>query len=79
MRLLMVSDYFHPYLLGGGERRMCELARKYPGKCIAFVDNKIVAVEESRLEAYKRAKKVHPKKEVSIVYVPKREETVTFL
>jgi len=28
MRLLMVSDYFHPFLLGGGERRMYELAKR---------------------------------------------------
>jgi len=28
MRILMVSDYFYPFLFGGGERRMYELAKR---------------------------------------------------
>ena len=32
MRILMASDLFHPFLLGGGEMRMHETARKLAKK-----------------------------------------------
>jgi hypothetical protein len=28
MRILMASDLFHPYVLGGGERQMYEVAKR---------------------------------------------------
>ncbi|MDI6820374.1 MAG: hypothetical protein QMC89_05685 [Candidatus Hodarchaeaceae archaeon] len=28
MRILMASDLFHPFLLGGGEKRMYEIVRR---------------------------------------------------
>jgi len=32
MRILMASDLFHPFLLGGGETRMYEVARRLAKK-----------------------------------------------
>jgi len=32
MRILMASDLYYPYLLGGGERRMYEIARRLAKK-----------------------------------------------
>ncbi|MBA7597518.1 hypothetical protein ES703_04521 [subsurface metagenome] len=32
MRILMASDLFHPFLLGGGETRMYEIARRLTKK-----------------------------------------------
>ena len=32
MRILMASDLFHPFLLGGGEKRMYEIARRLAKK-----------------------------------------------
>ena len=32
-----------------------ELSRKYAGRCIAVVDDKVVAVGKNRLEVYKKA------------------------
>ncbi len=32
MRILMASDLFHPFLLGGGETRMYEIARRLAKK-----------------------------------------------
>lgn len=56
-----------------------ELSKKYPGKYIAMVDNKLVAVGISNLEVFKKAKAKHPKKLVSIAYIPRKDELVTLL
>ncbi len=41
-----------------------ELEKKYAGKCIAVVDDKVVAVGYNRLEVYKTAIKDIPKNKV---------------
>lgn len=56
-----------------------EWSQKYPGKYIALVNNKIVAIGESELEIFKKAKEKYPKKEVSIAYLPTDEEMITLL
>ena len=56
-----------------------ELSRKYPGMYIAVVDNKLAAIGGSNLEVFKKAKKGHPKKLVSIAYIPRKDELVTLL
>lgn len=56
-----------------------ELPSRYAGKCIAMVDHKIIATGSTQLEAYTKAKRVHPKKMVTLAYVPRKEEMATFL
>lgn len=57
-----------------------ELERKYAGRCIAIVDNKVVAVGSNRLEVYKIAIKDIPKnKKVGIFYLPLKDEVLTAL
>ncbi len=56
-----------------------ELSKKYAGKYIAVVGDKVVAVSRSAVQAYKEAKKKYPKEEIGIFYMPTEEETVTLL
>lgn len=56
-----------------------DLSKKYPGKYIAIVENKLVAVSDNEVEAFKSAKKKHPSKLVSLSYVPRKDELVTLL
>ena len=57
-----------------------ELSRRYPGKHIAMVDEKIVAVGKNRLEVYKKAVKNIPKnKKVGVYYLPSKDEILTAL
>lgn len=56
-----------------------EISFKYPGRHIAIVNNKVVAVGRSPLTVFKEAKKKFPKKKVSLAYIPTDEETATLL
>ena len=57
-----------------------QFSRKYIGKHIAVVDNKIVAVGKNRLEVYKKAVKNIPRnKKVSVYYMPSKDEILTAL
>lgn len=57
-----------------------ELEKKYAGKCIAVVDEKVVAVGSNRLEVYENAIKNIPKnKKVGVFYLPLKEELLTAL
>ncbi|MCK4476651.1 MAG: hypothetical protein KAU16_07985 [Methanophagales archaeon] len=56
-----------------------QLSEKYPGKYVAIVGDKLVAINNSALNAFKIAKKKFPDKEVCISYIPTEEETVTLL
>jgi len=56
-----------------------ELKKKYAGKYIAVVDDKVVAVGSNRLEVYKIAIKGIPKnKKVGIFYLPLKEEVLRY-
>ena len=65
----------HKFLLKHSQ----EWSEKYPGKCVAIVGNELAAVGRDRIEVYQKAKKKHPKEEISICYIPTPEETVTLL
>ena len=56
------------------------LAKKYSGKYVVVVDDKIVATGRGRLEAYKKiSKKLTPHQSFGIYYFPKPEELLTAL
>ena len=65
----------HDYLLGHSQK----LSEEYPGKYLAIVDEKVVAVSSSGHDAFEKAKKSYPGKEIYITYMPTDEETVTLL
>lgn len=56
-----------------------EWSLKYPNKYVAIVDNRLVSVNNSAVNAFKEAKKKYPDKEVCITYIPTKEEVVTLL
>ena len=56
-----------------------ELSKKYSGKYIAVVDNKLVAISQSEFEAFRLAKKKYPNKMISLSYIPRKDELVTLL
>ncbi len=56
-----------------------EWSKRYPKKYVAIVDNKLVSVNNSAVNAFKEAKKKFPDKEICIEYIPTEEETVTLL
>ena len=58
---------------------MKNVLKKYSGKYVAWVNNKIVASGKSQLEIYKKAKKIYPSEMVSLEYVPTKRETELFL
>lgn len=51
-----------------------ELAEKYPGKRVAIVDGKVVAVSSNAKESYQKARKKYPHKEILVYHVPRKEE-----
>ncbi len=53
--------------------------KNYPGMCIALIDEQVVASGNTYLEVYKKAKNMHTNKLISLMYVPKKKETLTFL
>ncbi|MEK6845825.1 MAG: DUF5678 domain-containing protein [Nanoarchaeota archaeon] len=53
--------------------------KKYAGECVAMIDEKVVASGRTHLEAYKKAKSTHSDKTISLMYVPTKRETITFL
>ena len=56
-----------------------EWSLKYPGKYVALVGDKFVAVSGSGLEAFKKAKQMFPKEKISTFYIPTEEETMPLL
>lgn len=65
----------HEYLLKHSQK----LSEVYPGKYLAIVDDTVVAVSGSGHDAFEKAKKSFPEKEIYITYMPTDEETVTLL
>ena len=56
-----------------------ELSEKYSGKYVAVVGDKLVAINNSAVNAFKIAKGKYPDEKVCISYIPTEEETVTLL
>ncbi len=52
---------------------------KYSGWYVALLNEKVIASGRTQLETYKLAKQKHPEKMVSLMYVPTKRETLTFL
>lgn len=53
-----------------------EIDKKYAGKHIAIVGNKIVASGDSPKEVWEKAKKKNPKKTPTLAFVPKGDTLV---
>ena len=51
-----------------------ELSRKYSGKCIAVVGDKVVADGRDRIEAYEKARMEYPKDKMGVFYVPNKSD-----
>ena len=58
---------------------MDKISSKYAGKCIALIDDHIVADAKTELDAYQKAKRLYPQKMISLMYVPHKKEMFTFL
>lgn len=48
--------------------------KKYPGKRVAIVEGKVVAVSFDAKVVYEQAKEKYPNKKISIFAVPRRED-----
>lgn len=48
--------------------------KKYPGKRVAIVDGKVVAVSYDATVVYKQAKEQYPNKKINIFSVPRKED-----
>jgi hypothetical protein len=53
--------------------------KRFAGKHVAIVGDRIVASGKSPLEVYKRAKKSHPQSRPLLAYVPKRDTLVLII
>lgn len=58
---------------------MDTIPRKYAGQYVALVEQKLITSGRTGLEVYNKAKKLYPKKMITLMYVPTKRETVTFL
>lgn len=58
----------------GNMRLPKDLVKKYPGKRVAIVDGKVVAVSSNARDCYDVAKEKYPNREVLIYHVPRKEE-----
>ena len=56
--------------------RAAEINRRYAGKHVAIIGDRVVASGNSPLEVYRRAKKSHPHSRPLLAYVPKAETLV---
>lgn len=48
--------------------------KKYPGKRVALVDGKVVAVSSNAAISYNIAQKKYPNKKISLFSVPRKED-----
>lgn len=53
-----------------------KINKEYAGKHIAIIGNKVVASGSNPLIAWKKAKKLYPKKNPTLAYVPKGDTLV---
>ncbi len=60
-------------------KNLQEIPSTYAGNYVAVVEEQIAAVGKTQLEVYRKAKQIHPQKMVTLVYVPTKKETITFL
>jgi hypothetical protein len=53
-----------------------EINKRFAGKHVAIIGDRIVASGKSPLEVYKRAKRLHPQSRPLLAYVPKHDTLV---
>lgn len=53
-----------------------EVNRRYKGKHIAIIGDRVVASGKSPMEVWQRAKKAHPRSSPVLTYVPKEDSIV---
>jgi hypothetical protein len=58
-------------------RNAGDLTKRYGGKYIVVVDERVIASGDSQLEAYQNAPRLHEKRDAGIYYVPRPEESLT--
>jgi len=58
---------------------MIQSLSQYAGQYVALLDEKVIASAKTSSETYKKAKQLFPTKMVSLMYVPTKKETITFL
>lgn len=58
---------------------MDTISKKYAGQYVAFVEQKLIASGKTGLGVHNKAKKIQPKKMITLMYVPTKRETITFL
>lgn len=68
MRILMASDYFYPFLLGGGERQMYEIAKRLARKH----EIHIITRRLGDLSSYELVEGIH----IHRVFVPSKDVTL---
>lgn len=51
-----------------------DIFKKYPGKQVAIVGGKVVAVSSDAFVAYNTAQKKYPTKKISLFSVPRKED-----
>lgn len=57
-----------------------ELAKKYAGKFVAVINEKVITTGKNRIEVFKKAEKVaSPKEKIGVFYFPTRKEMLTAL
>jgi len=56
-----------------------EINRRYSGKHIAIIGNKVVASGDSAISVLKKAKLKYPKKKPVLTYVPEKDTLVLIL
>ena len=56
-----------------------EINKRYAGRHVAIIGDRIVASGKSPLEVYNRAKKAHPQSRPLLAYVPKGETLVLII
>jgi len=56
-----------------------EINKKYGGKHIAIIGNKVIASGDSALEVFKQAKKKFPRRKPVLTYVPEKDTLVLLL
>ncbi|OGD93477.1 hypothetical protein A2697_03075 [Candidatus Curtissbacteria bacterium RIFCSPHIGHO2_01_FULL_41_44] len=52
------------------------LTKNYPGKRVAIVAGKVVAVSDDAVQSYQKAKTKFPNKKILIYHVPQKNEKV---
>lgn len=59
--------------------KAAEINRRYAGKHVAIIGDRVVASGTSPLEVWKRAKRSHPQSRPFLAYVPKPDTLVLIL